>query len=164
MSWGLRAGWCPVRSSVASKQLHYVWEPLRIVLCVFCCRALWIQEDLSPQSWTRLIQKHTGIPICKSLDRRVDILLNPGADLMRVSTDKGNIWDGKALWCSEGWFFYPSLGRYTKNLTVSWSSPPPLCLDFHPQPPPTDHLASSPLQCELSVRRRDALMNIIAAH
>ena len=49
MSWGLRAGWCPVHSSVASKQLHYVSEPPRIVLRVFCCRGLWIQGDLSPE-------------------------------------------------------------------------------------------------------------------
>lgn len=69
MSWGLRAGWCPVCSSVASKQLHYVSEPPRIVLYVFCCLALWIQGDLSPEihgGWLSM-QNHTVIQICKGI-------------------------------------------------------------------------------------------------
>lgn len=150
MSCGLRAGWCPVCSSVASKQLHYVSEPLRIVLYVFCCRALWIQEDLSPEihgaeggDWacrttaSSKYAKEYGVvrQTCRCFINpwgRFDESIHRQEDATATFGMKLN----KRV-------ILPHFRLIHQNFCRSF--PPPLCLedDFFTASP-TDHLASSP--------------------
>lgn len=97
MSWGLRAGWCPAHSSAASKQLHYVSEPRRIVPDVFYCRAAVFYEYKA----TRLLGSTPG-------RWREWLGINPFTQLLKYAND-----NGERQTCT---YFIEAWGRFDERI------------------------------------------------